>query len=127
MSAILETNSEIEQLQAQVESLTMERDRLIGLREDVLMLAMTAQSGNALHICNSIVNLARQSRETAICAPGCDQEHSPEVWARMLGKARITLYRWMDDGLHFIELQKGMKTTRRISHDDMRRFQTRFL
>ena len=53
-------------LQAQVDALTMERDRLIDFRESVYSLALSAQDWNAGHVCNSILNLAIDQKREVI-------------------------------------------------------------
>jgi hypothetical protein len=130
MTDVLEIENPAEtitRLEAQLATVTLERDGLFEFVEAVFGLTMCAQSGNALKICESVYALARERRKLGVCKPDCQEEHSPQWWARVLNVARITVYRWMDEGLHYTPNENGMKTSRGISHASMRQFRAKRL
>jgi hypothetical protein len=119
--------SENTDLQRKIGVLEADNSRLSGFVNEVLNLTLAAQATNALQITIRLQQLARKIRNVSTCPPGCDAEHPPVRWAAMLGKPRITIYRWMKRGLMFREERDGMSTRRWISHQQMSDFLSRHL
>jgi hypothetical protein len=120
---------------AQIESLTLERDRqrerieqLEDFAERVYDLTAATQPEIAYKTCQTLLTLARQSRAYE-CPEGCEGPHYVERWAAIKNVSARTIYRWMDEGnLKFTRSEKvrgvGEQFKRRmISHAQMEAFE----
>lgn len=107
------------QVDERLTALEAENERLREFVQRVFDLSLAAQAGNALAVCGTIHGLARVIRETRMCPLTCTARHTPTQWASMLGKPRITIYRWMRRGLQFEESRGPVDSRRVISHAQM--------